>query len=417
MEGRSQQSPRLMIVSDLDNTMVDHQDIDNISLLRFNALWEAAYRHDSLLVFSTGRSPTLYGKLRSEKPMLTPDITIMSVGTEITYGDSMIPDKGWEELLDQQWNRNIVVEEASKFHQLKFQVESEQRPHKVSFYIEKADAQEIINALSNRLNERQLNVKLIYSGGIDLDILPEGAGKGQALAYLLNKFKVEGRLPQNTLVCGDSGNDAELFSLDDVYGVMVGNAQEELLNWYEENAKGKPHIFLAKERCAAGILQAMQHFNLTPNVSPRDTQLSCVEPKPFPLGHEIVEFHLLRERWLRAEVENSDEEFKRLKSAVDPNCFLVHPWGMLENFLSVIDALRKSYGEQKDSRFCTWIDKIIPKRIATDVWLVTFQRWDCTGTERRCYVTTALLKELHGDPNTFSWLHVHESLIDGSSMK
>lgn len=97
---------------------VDHHDSENLSLLKFNALWEATYRHNSLLVFSTGRSPPIYEQLRKETPLLSPDITVMSVGTEIAYGRSMVPDNDWVESLNKNWDRNMVVEEARKFPEL-----------------------------------------------------------------------------------------------------------------------------------------------------------------------------------------------------------------------------------------------------------------------------------------------------------
>lgn len=45
----------------------------------------------------------------------------MSVGSEIMYGDTMAPDIGWEEKLNQGWNREGIVEEGTKLN-LKFQV-------------------------------------------------------------------------------------------------------------------------------------------------------------------------------------------------------------------------------------------------------------------------------------------------------
>lgn len=407
-------SARLMIVSDLDHTMVDHHDAESLSLLRFNALWEANYRHDSILVFSTGRSPTLYNQLRLEKPLLTPDVTIMSVGTEITYGNAMVPDKGWEEYLNNKWDNNIVKEEASKFPELKPQSDTEQRPHKVSFKVDKEKAEEVMKVLGERLEKHGLDVKIIYSGGMDLDVLPQGAGKGQALAYLLKKFKSEGKLPTNTLACGDSGNDAELFSIPDVHGVMVSNAQEELLQWHAENAKDNPKIIHASERCAAGIIQAIGHFKLGPSISPRDVmdftecKLENVNP-----GHEIVKFYLFFERWRRGEVESNEAFYASLKAVCSPSGAFIHPSGAEQALHDCIDALRKVHGDKKGTNYRVWVDQVLPTKEG-DLWVVKYDKWELSGEERLCCLSSARLRPKEGNSlDGLIWEHVRQTWVDG----
>ncbi|XP_061375186.1 sucrose-phosphatase 1-like [Gastrolobium bilobum] len=409
---RLKSSARLMIVSDLDHTMVDHHDAENSSLFRFNALWEGHYRHDSLLVFSTGRSPTLYKQLRKEKPMITPDIAIMSVGTEITYGKSMVPDEGWVQFLNQKWDKNIVIEETKKFPELAPQAETEQRPHKISFYVKKDKAQNVTEALSKVLEKRGLDVKIVYSGGIDLDILPKGAGKGQALAYLLKKFEAEGKMPVNTLVCGDSGNDAELFSIPGVYGVMVSNAQEELLQWHAANAKDNPKILHASERCASGIIQAIGHFKLGPNLSPRDVSDIEKDVANASPGYEMVKLSLLMEKWRRAEVENNELFIAGAKAATHPSGVFIHPSGVDHHIKEYLNILRKVYGDKQGKQYRILVDDVLTTQIGSDTWLVKFDKWELSGEERQGCVVTAVLSKK--DSEWFTWVHVHQTWLEQS---
>ncbi|KAJ6909021.1 sucrose-phosphatase 2-like isoform X1 [Populus alba x Populus x berolinensis] len=387
-------SAHLIIVSDLDFTMwllmqVDHLDPDNLGLLRFNAMWEAYYRQDSLLVFSTGRSPTIYKQLRKEKPLLTPDIAIMSVGTEIMYGESMIRDEDWEQYLNKNWNREIVTEETAQFPELTPQSETEQRPHKVSFFVEKIEALKVIRSLSERLEKRGLDVKLVYSNETALDVLPKGAGKGQALAYLLEKFKIDGKMPVNTLVCGDSGNDAELFSVPGVYGAMVSNAQEELLQWHAENARNNPNIIHATERCAAGIIQAIGNFSLGPNVSPRDIRdFQKCKVEIFNSSHEVVKFYLFYERWRRAEVAKNMQTPKLI---FFPFGTFVHPSGVEQSVNHCIDVMARLHGDKQGTNYRIWVDRVSSAQVGSDTWLVKFYKWESFGEERHGCLTTVLL--------------------------
>lgn len=100
------------------------------------------------------------------------------------------------------------------------------------------------------------------------------------------------------------------------------NAQEELLQWYAENMKDKSNIIHATERCAAGIVQAIGKFGLGSNYSPRDiNDFQKFRVKITIPDHEVVKFYLIYEKWLRADIEKSEQLFQNLKSVFV--CFIL----------------------------------------------------------------------------------------------
>uniref|UniRef100_A0A1J3I823 Sucrose-phosphatase n=1 Tax=Noccaea caerulescens TaxID=107243 RepID=A0A1J3I823_NOCCA len=408
-------APRLILVTDLDCTLVDHDDPKNADMLRFNALWEAYYRHDSLLVYCTGRSYRSYLSLRNKKPLLTPDIAITSVGCEIVYGgESTVSDDVWEAHLDDMWNRDIVLDETSNFPQLEPQPEKSQEQHKVSFFVDREPALEIMKILPGILLERGVDVKLVYSNDYAFDVLPKGAGKGGALTYLLEKFEIEGKLTSKILVCGDSGNDTELFDIPQAYGVMVSNSHKDLLQWREENAKDNPKIILASERCGAGMIEALQRFDLGPSASPRDVldtqtfQVENLDP-----AHEVVRFYLLYEKWRCGEVEKSDKYLQHLKSISSPLDIFDHPSGVKKPIHEWIDELENLHGDGKEKQFRIWLDKVSASHVTSESWLVKFDKHEVSeGKVRSC--STRVLLSLQEDKQKLTWMHIHQTWLDDS---
>ena len=56
-------TPQFVLASDLDHTMVQNEDPNHEALFAFNREWVSSFGASSLLVFSTGRSPSLYSEL------------------------------------------------------------------------------------------------------------------------------------------------------------------------------------------------------------------------------------------------------------------------------------------------------------------------------------------------------------------
>ncbi|WP_315787441.1 sucrose-phosphate phosphatase [Fischerella sp. JS2] len=243
-----------LFVTDLDHTLVGD---DQALLLLNERLQRHREEYGTKIVYATGRSPVLYRELQEEKNLLEPDALILSVGTEIYLDGNDSPDSTWAAILSQGWDRNLVLSKTAEFTELKPQPNSEQRPFKVSFFLEQEASVAVLPKLESELLKSNLNVKLIYSSGIDLDIVPRRSDKGQAVQFLRQKWKF---VAEQTVVCGDSGNDIALFATGNERGIIVGNARPELLHWHNKNPAN--HRYLAQNACAGGILEGLKYFGL-----------------------------------------------------------------------------------------------------------------------------------------------------------
>ncbi|WP_427156986.1 sucrose-phosphate phosphatase [Aliinostoc sp. HNIBRCY26] len=241
-----------LFVTDLDHTFVGN----DAALVQLTQILEAhRQEYGTRIVYATGRSPVLYQELKEEKNLLNPDGLVLSVGTEIYLDGNSTPDTTWSEILSFGWDREIVLSVTQKFAQLTPQPDSEQRPFKLSFFLEQELAMDVLPQLESELEKYEVNVKLIYSSGIDLDIVPRSSDKGQAMQFLRQQWKFAA---EQTVVCGDSGNDIALFAVGNERGIIVGNARPELLAWHSEYPAD--HRYLAQDFCAGGIIEGLKYF-------------------------------------------------------------------------------------------------------------------------------------------------------------
>lgn len=244
---------QFLFISDLDNTLIG----DDRALEKLNQILQShRERYGTKIVYATGRSLFLYQELTQEKSILAPDALIAAVGTEVYFHpETGEIDQEWESLLSENWQRNQVLEITAQFTEITPQPNSEQGEFKISFNLNPDTAEVTINQLKTVFQKENLNVKLIYSGGQDLDIIPQAADKGLAVQFLQRKLEMD---DSKTVVCGDSGNDIALFETGKPRGILVGNAQPELRKCYEQNQSS--YCYLASQNYAAGIIEGLNYF-------------------------------------------------------------------------------------------------------------------------------------------------------------
>ncbi len=242
--------PIRLFSTDLDGTLLGNPE----GTARFKAAWAAlSGAARPLLVYNTGRLVEDLRRFIDNGTLPPADFYVGGVGTQVFDAQAgRMLDELHAHLAD-GWDLARVREITGRFPGVRPQPDEFQHAFKSSWFLDRASPT-AIRDLKGRLAEAGLKVKLVYSSGRDLDVLPRNATKGGALAWLCARLGV----PLDTvIVAGDTGNDTSMFRLPGVRGIIVENALPELFE-----ATVDIPTYSSRQILADGVLDGLCHYGV-----------------------------------------------------------------------------------------------------------------------------------------------------------
>jgi sucrose-phosphate synthase len=235
------------IFTDLDKSLLG----DAKALKEFVALVQEN-RKQATFGIVTGRRRNSALRVLREHGIPRPDVLITSLGTDIYYAPNLTQDTHWRRHIDQLWNPRAVRRILADLPGLKRQPLSEQGVFKISYYYDPRVAPKL-DEITSFLHQGDQSVNVFVSFGQFLDVLPVRASKGAALRW----FADEREVPlERILAVGGSGSDEEMMRGNTLAAVVANRHDEELSELADAD-----RIFFADKAHAAGILQAVEHYD------------------------------------------------------------------------------------------------------------------------------------------------------------
>lgn len=267
--------PRLVLATDLDGTMA-HGDAG----ARARLVGLVRSRPDAGLIYVTGRSVEATAELAARVDLPAPDVLIADVGTSVLYGFGPARIEGIEAELERFWPGADAVRARLRALGEDLTLQDVRAPRRVSYWVEPVrrmrggaggaeadafaarppddpsmgtEAADVADAVARRAASalEGMDVDVLLSANVFLDVLPRGVDKGSTLRRVLGWL---GASEDDCVVAGDSLNDLGLFETG-MRGIVVGNCEPAL----RERVAGMERVYQAEGEGVAGLLEGLRH--------------------------------------------------------------------------------------------------------------------------------------------------------------
>ena len=234
------------IFTGIDLNLIDDSDALPVFLQRMHE-----HRKTTIFGIATGRLlDDALAKLRQHN-IPQPDVLITGQGTQVHYAPNLTRSDVWERHINHLWNPQTVRDILAEMPGLKMQPKINQSAFKISYYVDHALTN--IKEIRQTLLRNEQAVNAVFSFGQFLDVVPVRASKGLALRWCAEQL---GFALENTLVTGVTGADADMLRGNTLGAVVDDHYLDELSDLTDID-----NIYFSKEYHAAGILEAIEHYN------------------------------------------------------------------------------------------------------------------------------------------------------------
>ncbi|WP_187430795.1 Mannosylfructose-phosphate phosphatase [Roseobacter fucihabitans] len=241
-----------ILATDLDGTFLGGDGKDRARLYD----WIRSHRQDVGLIFVTGRDPDFITELCQDDDIPWPDYVVGDVGTTIARVDAtqvIRPIPALETAIREAWgNLGPRLRAALEGHP-GLRMQNTDFRYRISYDMDPGTFDDSAVTLVE-----QMGADALISDNRFFDVLPRGISKGPSLRKLLAHLDVP---ETRVLAAGDTLNDQSLL-VAGTPAVAVGGSEKALLERLPETDR----IHRATGVGAAGIIEAIAHFALHPNI-------------------------------------------------------------------------------------------------------------------------------------------------------